>query len=71
MIIRVFKARLKPGSEHEFLAGERELLGRTDVDGLLGVSIGRRPVFLKGASDLVEWYTLEHFDGADGEANGA
>ena len=42
MIIRVFEARLKPGREHEFMAGERELLARTDIDGLLGVSIGRR-----------------------------
>jgi heme-degrading monooxygenase HmoA len=42
MIIRVFEGRLKPGREHEFMAGERELLSLTDVDGLLGVSIGRR-----------------------------
>jgi len=42
VIIRVFEARLKPGHEHDFMAGERELLGRTDIEGLLGVSIGRR-----------------------------
>ena len=38
----MFEGRLKPGREQEFMARERELLTRTDVDGLLGVSIGRR-----------------------------
>ncbi len=42
MIIRVFEARLRPGGEYDFMAGERELLTRKDVDGLLGASIGRR-----------------------------
>jgi hypothetical protein len=42
VIIRVFRARLRPGAEQEFMLGERELLARTDVDGLLGASIGRR-----------------------------
>src|SRR4051794_9335796 len=95
MILRVFEGRLKPGREHEFMAGERELLARTDIDGLLGVSIGRRltqagmhvititvwtdlgaierfahrnalqPVFLSGSEDLVEGWSLAHYDGVD------
>lgn len=95
MIIRVFEGRLKPGCEHDFMAGERELLGRKDVDGLLGASIGRRlaggamhvitlttwrdlaaierfahrdptrPVFLTGSEDMVESWTLDHYDAVD------
>ena len=95
MIIRVFEGRLRPGSEHDFMAGERELLSRTDIDGLLGVSIGRRlaggamhvitltiwrdvealerfaaptrcqPVFLSGSEDLVETWSLTHYDAVD------
>jgi heme-degrading monooxygenase HmoA len=95
MIIRVFEARLKPGREHDFMAGERELLGRTDIDGLLGVSIGRRlsggamhvitltvwrdlaaiaafsgspssdPVFLNGSDEMVESWSLHHYEGVD------
>ena len=42
MILRVFEGRLKPSSEQEFMVGERELLTRRDIDGLLGMSIGRR-----------------------------
>jgi heme-degrading monooxygenase HmoA len=42
MIIRVFEAQLKSGSEQDFMAGERSLLGRTDIDGLLSASVGRR-----------------------------
>jgi heme-degrading monooxygenase HmoA len=44
MIIRVFEGRLKPGSEQDFMAGERELLRRTDIDGLISASVGRRLV---------------------------
>jgi hypothetical protein len=42
VIIRVFEAQLRSGSEQDFMAGERSLLGRTDVDGLLSASVGRR-----------------------------
>jgi hypothetical protein len=95
MIIRVFEARLRPGREHDFMAGERELLGRTDIDGLLGVSIGRRlaggamhvitltvwrdlaaietfanrdtarPVFISGSEEMVETWTLHHYDAVE------
>jgi hypothetical protein len=44
LIIRVFEARLKAGSEQDFMAGERELLRRTDIDGLVAASVGRRLV---------------------------
>jgi hypothetical protein len=77
------------------MAGERNLLRRTDVDGLLGVSIGRRlsggqmnvitlsvwqdresierfaqrdvdrPVFLTGSEELVESWSLEHYEALD------
>jgi len=77
------------------MAGERELLGRTDIEGLLGVSIGRRlaggamnvitltvwrdlaaierfaerpgaqPVFLSGSEEMVETWTLHHYDAVD------
>jgi hypothetical protein len=95
MIIRVFEGRLRPGREHDFMAGERELLGRTDIDGLLGVSIGRRlsggamhvitltvwrdlaaieaftgpgagrPVFLSGSEEMVETWSLHHYDAVE------
>jgi heme-degrading monooxygenase HmoA len=95
MIIRVFEARLNPGREHDFMAGERELLGRTDIDGLLGISIGRRlaggamhvitltvwrdleaieafsgpdagrPVFLTGSEEMVETWSLHHYDAVE------
>src|SRR4051794_28918342 len=42
VIIRLFEGRLRTGHEHDFMAGERDLLARTDIDGLEGVSIGRR-----------------------------
>jgi hypothetical protein len=101
MIIRVFEGRLKPGREHDFMAGERELLRRTDVDGLVGVSIGRRltggqmhvitlsvwrdrgsierfaqrdvdrPVFLTGSEDLVDSWSLVHYDAMDTPGAGA
>jgi heme-degrading monooxygenase HmoA len=67
MIIRVFEGRLNPGREHEFMAGERELLGRTDIDGLLGVSIGRR---LAGGAmhviTLTVWRDLEAIEAFSG-----
>ena len=95
MIIRVFEGRLRPGSEHDFMAGERGLLARTDIDGLLGATIGRRlsggamhvitltvwrdaealerfatsdtsqPVFVSGSQDLVETWSLAHYDAVD------
>jgi hypothetical protein len=95
MIIRVFEGRLRAGREHDFIAGERELLSRRDVDGLLGVTIGRRlaggamyvitlttwsdqaaldrfarrdarqPVFLSGSEDLVDAWSLHHYDAAE------
>jgi heme-degrading monooxygenase HmoA len=95
MIIRVFEGRLKAGGEQEFMAGERTLLLRTDVEGLIGVSIGRRlsggqmnvitlsvwqdresierfaqsdvdrPVFLTGSQDLVESWSLDHYEAMD------
>jgi heme-degrading monooxygenase HmoA len=101
MIIRVFQGRLKPGSEQEFMAGERELLGRTEVDGLIRVSIGRRltggqmnvitlsvwqdresierfaqrevdrPVFLMGSEDLVESWSLDHYEAMDSPETGS
>lgn len=98
MIIRVFEGRLRTGREHAFMAGERELLGRRDVDGLLGVTIGRRlagghlhvvtltvwtdraaierfaqrdvdrPVFLTGSEDLVETWSVAHYDAMQSSA---
>lgn len=95
MIIRVFEGTLKPGREQDFMAGERDLLTRRDIDGLVGVSIGRRlaggathvitltvwrdqdalerfahsgddrPVFISGGEELVERWTLRHFEAVD------
>ncbi len=92
MILRVFEGRLRPGTEQEFMVGERELLTRLDIDGLMGMSIGRRlagrttqvitvslwrdresierfahqdvdqPVFMAGRRELVETWSLRHFD---------
>jgi hypothetical protein len=44
MIIRVFEAQLRAGSEQDFMSGERQLLRRTDIDGLVSASVGRRLV---------------------------
>ena len=101
MIIRVFEGRLKPGGEQDYMAGERELLGRTDIPGLTSQSLGRRigpggqlhvititvwadreslerwvpdafdtPVYLAGSEDLVESWTLHHFEQVEEIAGG-
>jgi heme-degrading monooxygenase HmoA len=96
MILRVFEGRLKAGTEQEFMVGERELLTRTDIDGLLALSIGRRlsgdatdvitisvwrdresidrfahreadkPVFMVGGGEVVERWSLRHYDCVEG-----
>jgi hypothetical protein len=101
MIIRVFEGRLRSGREHEFMAGERELLTRTDIDGLLGVSIGRRlaggamhvitltvwrdlaaieafagpqgatPVWITGSQEMIESWSLHHYDAVDAPESAA
>ncbi len=95
VIIRVFEGRLRPGTDQEFMAHERTLLRRQDVDGLVHVAIGRRiagastdvvtlsvwrdresfmrfsggalddPMFAPGQAELVETWTVRHFDAGD------